>query len=160
MIAKRQPLSAPLKSVPIDPLPCTGARLRKLTRRMTSFYEQHLRGIGIKLSQYSLLMNLGSEPQTLLQLAGRLEMDRTTLTRGLKPMIDAGWISEVAGTDARERRLVLTTAGRRFRDRAHQVWREAQLALEAQLGRNFVDDLNGQLEQALAQLKPALPAEN
>lgn len=160
MNAKRQPLPGLLKSVPIDPLPCTGARLRKLTRRMTSFYEQHLRGIGLKLSQYSLLMNLGSEPQTLLQLAGRLEMDRTTLTRGLKPMIDAGWITEVDGCDARERRLVLTTAGRRCRDRAHQVWREAQLALEAQLGRDFVTQLNDQLERALTQLKPALPAEN
>jgi DNA-binding MarR family transcriptional regulator len=87
-------------------------------------------------------------------------MDRTTLTRGLKPMIDAGWIAEVDGADRRERRLVLTTDGRRLRDRAHQVWRDAQLALETQLGRDFVLELNNRLEQALAQLKPALPAEN
>ncbi len=151
---------ARLLAIAPDPLPCTGARLRKLTRRMTSFYEQHLRSVGLKLTQYSLLMNLDSEPQTLLQVADRLEMDRTTLTRGLKPMIDNGWITEVAGDDARERRLVLTPSGKRFRDRAHQVWRDAQLALESQLGRDFVTNLNAQLERALQQLKPALPEEN
>lgn len=151
---------ARLSAVPTDPLPCTGGRLRKLTRRMTSFYEQHLRTVGLKLTQYSLLMNLSDKPQTLLQIADRLEMDRTTLTRGLKPMIDGGWVVEVAGSDARERRLVLTPAGRRFRDKAHQVWRGAQLALEAQLGRDFVTRLNDQLERALTQLKPALPEDN
>lgn len=150
----------PTPTNPIDPLPCTGARLRKLARRMTSFYELHLRTVGLKLSQYSLLMNLGDKPQTLLQIADWLEMDRTTLTRALKPMIASGWVVEVAGYDARERRLALTPAGRRFRDRAHQVWRDAQLALEKQLGRDFVAQLNDQLERALTQLKPALPEDN
>jgi len=145
---------------PDSPLPCTGGRLRKLTRRMTSFYEQHLRSIGLKLSQYSVLMNISTEPQTLLQLAARLEMDRTTLTRSLKPMIDQGWVAEVAGDDARQRLLILTASGHRFRKQAQQVWHDAQLALEAQLGRNFVADLNAQLEHALSQLKPALAEEN
>ena len=149
-----------LHAVADEPLPCTGGRLRKLTRRMTSSYEQHLRAAGLKLSQYSLLMNVDDQPQTLLQIAGKLEMDRTTLTRALKPMIDNGWIIEVAGADARERRLVLTAAGKRFRRQAHAVWRDAQCALEAQLGRDFVFNLNAQLERALAQLKPALAEEN
>ena len=142
------------------PLPCTGGRMRKLTRRMTSFYEQHLRAIGLKLSQYSVLMNLSSEPQTLLRLADRLEMDRTTLTRSLKSLTDNGWVTEVASDDARQRMLVLTPSGQRFRDEAQRVWCSAQLSLEAQLGRDFVANLNAQLERALAQLKPGLPEEN
>ena len=153
-----------MKAIPpiagTPPLACTGARLRKLTRRMTSFYEQHLRGIGLRLSQYSVLVNMSSEPQTLLQLADRLEMDRTTLTRSVKPMVDRGWVAEVPGADARQRRLILTGAGHRFRARAQQAWSEAQQALETQLGRDFVGDLNAQLERALAQLKPALPEDN
>lgn len=149
-----------LHAVVDEPLPCTGGRLRKLTRRMTSFYELHLRAIGLKLSQYSLLMNLDSQPRTLQAIADKLEMDRTTLTRALRPMIDNGWVTEVDGADARERRLVLTAAGNRFRKHAHAVWREAQRALEAQLGRDFVASLNAQLERALVQLKPALPEDN
>ncbi len=143
-----------------DPLPCTGGRLRKLTRRMTSFYEQHMRQTGLKLSQYSVLMNLTIEPQTLQELAARLEMDRTTLTRALRPLVDNGWVSQVEGQDQRQRRLILTTEGHRFRKQANQVWREAQLSLESHLGREFVDELNQRLELALAQLKPALPDEN
>lgn len=142
------------------PLPCTGGRLRKLTRRMTSFYEQRLRTIGLKLSQYSVLMNISAKPQSLLQLADRLEMDRTTLTRSLKPLVESGWVAEAPGGDARQRLLILTASGKRFRERAHQAWSDAQTALEAQLGRDFVAELNAQLERALSQLKPGLPEEN
>lgn len=142
------------------PLACTGARMRKLTRRMTSFYGQYLRGIGITLGQYSILAHLGAEPQTLLQLADRLETDRTTLTRNLRALVGSGWVAEVPGGDARERRLVLTATGHKFRKQAHASWSRAQLALESQLGRDFAANLNAQLENALAKLKPALPEEN
>jgi len=158
--SQSQPTSADLMTIDDSPLACTGGRARKLTRRMTSFYEQHLRRVGLKLSQYSVLMNISTEPHALQQLAALLEMDRTTLTRSLKALVEKGWVAEMPGADARQRRLVLTPAGQKFRREAHQVWREAQFALEAQLGRDFVSKLNAQLERALAQLKPALPEEN
>lgn len=142
------------------PLVCTGARLRKLTRRVTCFYEAYLRTVGIRLSQYSVLMNISKEPITLLQLADRLEMDRTTLTRSLKPLIEQGWIAEAPGGDLRRRLLVLTPVGQHFRKRVEHVWREAQLALESHLGRDVVLDLNTRLERALTQLKPALADDN
>jgi len=145
---------------PQQPLPCTGGRMRKLTRRMTSFYESYLREHDITLTQYSLLSNLGREPQTLLQLADRLETDRTTLTRNLRLLIEQGWVDEVPGTDARQRRLVLTARGHQFRPRVHATWQRAQLALEQQLGRDFVADLNQRLEDALLRLKPSLAEEN
>ena len=142
------------------PLNCTCGRLRKLSRRMTSFYEIHMRQTGLKLSQYSVLTNISDQAQTLVQLADRLEMDRTTLTRSLKPLLGKGWVAEVASGDARQRLLVLTQSGHVFREQAKARWREAQLALEARLGRNVVADLNTQIEQALSRLKPALSEEN
>lgn len=142
------------------PLPCTGARVRKLMRRMTAFYEQHLRGTGLKLSQYSVLAHLNETPQSLLDLAARLEMDRTTLTRSLNPLIDAGWAGECACTDARRRLFVLTPSGKKTLSNARAQWAKAQLALEDQLGRDYVQRLNTELEHALEQLKPALPEEN
>ena len=154
MPGRRIALAAPA------PLNCTCGRLRRLARRMTSFYEIYMRKVGLKLSQYSVLVNLSGKQQTLLHLAARLDMDRTTLTRSLKPMVDKGWVTEVAGGDARRRLLVLTEAGYAFRQRAQAQWREAQLALEARLGRDVVADLNTQLEQALSRLKPALAEDN
>jgi len=142
------------------PLPCTGARVRKLMRRMTAFYEHHLRGTGLKLSQYSVLAHLDEKPQSLLDLAARLEMDRTTLTRSLGPLIDAGWAGECACADARRRLFVLTPEGTKALRNARTQWAKAQLALEDQLGRDYVERLNTELEHALEQLKPALPEEN
>src|SRR5258706_11002352 len=112
---KRAPSRAAATPVP---LPCTGARLRRLTRRLPSFYEQNLRGLGLKLGQYSVLVHLGREPQTLMHLADELEMDRTTLTRGIQPLIEHGGVSEVPGSDARQRCFVLTAQGERFRQDA------------------------------------------
>jgi DNA-binding MarR family transcriptional regulator len=143
-----------------DPLPCTGARARRLTRRLTSFYEQHLRAIGLKLGQYSLLMHLSEEPQSMTELAARLEMDRTTLTRSLGPLLDRAWVKTIAGADARQRLFALSEEGLLFRLQARQHWEQAQLALEAQLGRDFVSVLNLQLEHALERLKPILPGNN
>ena len=119
-----------------------------------------MRQIGLRLSQYSVLANISDQKQTLLQLADRLDMDRTTLTRSLQPLVEQGWVAEVTGDDARQRCLVLTPEGEKFRRRAQARWRDAQLALEAQLGREFVADLNVQMQRALSQLKPALPEAN
>ena len=58
------------------PVACTGARLRRLTRRVTAFYEHHMRESGLKLSQYSLLAQLSEIPQSLTALADRMEIDQ------------------------------------------------------------------------------------
>ena len=142
------------------PLPCTGARLRRLTRRVTVFYEQHLRAAGVRLTQYSILAHLDRTPQPLTALAERLEMDRTSLTRGLRPLIESGWVSESRGEDARRHLFVLTSAGIAQRELAHEHWRVAQLALEDALERDFVAQLNQTLEDGLVRLKPALPEDN
>jgi len=142
------------------PIACTGARLRRLTRRVTSHYENHLRASGLKLSQYSLLAQLSDVPQSLTALAKRMEIDRTTLTRSLQPLLDQGMVGESSGSDARQRLFVLSASGMRMRTAARKQWRQAQLALEEHLGRDFVANLHTQLEQALSRLKPALPEDN
>ena len=87
-------------------------------------------------------------------------MDRTTVTRSLKPLVAQSWVVEAVGGDARQRLIKLTPEGKLFRQQAQARWRDAQLALEKQLGRDVVAALNAQMEQALSQLKPALPEDN
>jgi DNA-binding MarR family transcriptional regulator len=142
------------------PVACTGARLRRLTRRVTAHYEHHLRTAGLKLSQYSLLVHLSETPESLSALANRMEIDRTTLSRNLQPLLDRGLVGETAGSDGRQRLFVLSASGARLRAAARKQWRQAQLALEHHLGSDFVANLHAQLEQALSRLKPALPEEN
>lgn len=144
----------------LQPRSCTAARLRKLTRRVTAFYEHHMRSTGLKLSQYSLLSQLSAVPQTLTVLADRMEIDRTTLTRNLKPLVEQGLVGESTGTDARQRLFVLSAAGAQLRAQARPHWRQAQRALEQNLGPDFVANLHTQLDQALTRLKPSLPEDN
>lgn len=129
-------------------------------RSMTRFYEQYLRSAGLKLGQYSLLQHLHDEGQSISSLAGQLEMDRTTLTRALAPLVAQGWAEPCPGKDARERCFRLTAAGEAHRIMARQGWRQAQRDLEDLLGRDYVARLNLDLENTLAQLKPALPDDN
>jgi DNA-binding MarR family transcriptional regulator len=142
------------------PVACTGARLRRLSRRVTVHYEHHLRTMGLKLSQYSLLVHLSDRPESMNALAERMEIDRTTLSRNLQPLLDRGLVRETSGSDGRQRLFVLSANGARLRAAARKQWRQAQVALEQHLGRDFVANLHTQLEQALSRLKPALPEEN
>ncbi|MEJ0047496.1 MAG: MarR family winged helix-turn-helix transcriptional regulator [Rhodospirillales bacterium] len=134
--------------------------MRRVTRRMTAFYEPFLQPVGLSLSQYSLLSNLSETAQPLSQLAGRLEMDRTTLTRNLAPLLERGWVARVKGDDARQRLFRLTPAGRKVRRTAYESWKVAQQALEKTLGYELIADLHRKLDSALAKLKPAMPEEN
>jgi DNA-binding MarR family transcriptional regulator len=144
----------------IAPTACTAACMRRITRRMTAFYEPYLAPAGLSLSQYSLLSNLGDVAQSQTELADRLEMDRTTLTRNLKPLLAKRWVAMVTGEDARQRLFRLTPAGRKLRAVAHERWKAAQQALETTLGAGLVANLHHELDQALAKLKPVLPEEN
>jgi DNA-binding MarR family transcriptional regulator len=145
---------------PVSPTPCTAACMRRITRRMTAFYEPYLQPAGVSLSQYSLLSNLSDSAQSLSELANLLEMDRTTLTRNLEPLLKQGWIARESGNDARKRMFRITPAGRKVRRAAHQSWKSAQSALEKALGRDLIAGLHRSLDQALSKLKPALPEEN
>jgi DNA-binding MarR family transcriptional regulator len=144
----------------ISPTLCTGACMRRITRRVTSFYEPYLQPVGLTLSQYSLLSNLSDTAQSLSELANRLEMDRTTLTRNLEPLLERGLVARATGEDARRRLYKLTPAGRKLRRSAYAAWKVAQQALEKALGRDLVANIHAQLDQALSKLKPALPEEN
>ncbi len=134
--------------------------MRRVNRRMTAFYEPYLKPAGVTLSQYSLLSNLSDKPQSLSELANRLEMDRTTLTRSLEPLLKRGALARVVGKDARQRLYRLTPSGRALRRAARNAWQTAQIALEQTLGPELITELHRRLDQALTKLKPAMPEEN
>ncbi|MFT3762389.1 MAG: MarR family winged helix-turn-helix transcriptional regulator [Pseudoxanthomonas sp.] len=113
---------------------CTCFHLRRAARRTTQVYDRELAKVGLSLNEYSILRRAG-EPKQLGVLAEALGMDRTTLTRNLKPMIEAGWIQERRSeNDARQKLIVASAAGRRLLKRALPHWRNAQDRIEALFG--------------------------
>jgi len=132
------------------PVGCTSLKLRQLNRRVSQHYDRIVGAIGLKTSQYSLLshvVKLG--PVRPGELAGHMEMDASTLTRNLQPLVAQGWVEVGPGDDGRSRFVTVTDAGRDKRSEAQREWKRAQLALNARLGVAKVAQLHELLDQCL-----------
>lgn len=134
---------------------CTCFKLRRATRRVTQIYDRHLQPTGLRITQYGLLARLRGGPLHMTELAERMGMDRTTLTRNLRPLERLGYVAVDPGEDRRTRSVLLTDTGRAAASAALPYWREAQAAVRAALGAPLTDDLHGLLDRAFA----GLPAE-
>ncbi|CAN5161723.1 MarR family transcriptional regulator [soil metagenome] len=133
---------------------CTCFALRKLTRTVSRLYDQHLAAVGLKTTQYSLLKNIAIAPLPVAELAARIGTERTTVTRNLKPLIDAGWVGLNPGADTRQRIVSITSSGRAKIRSARQAWLRAQAELETLLGIDTVLALHAGIDTALTQLNP------
>lgn len=138
------------------PLGCSCFKLRKLTRALSRLYDKHMAGVGLKITQYTLLVNAVRDALPVAEMADLLGMERTTLTRNLKPLTDAGWIELKAGADGRQRIVTITDAGREKVDEAYVVWCRAQTEFETLMGRDAVKALHRQLEVTMIQLTPLI----
>lgn len=137
---------------------CTHFKLRQLTRRLSQHYDAELAAVGLKTTQYSLLSHvLRLGPLAPGALARAMTMDASTLTRNLKPLLDAGWIALGPGSDGRSRSVSITAAGRDKRAEAQRRWRAAQDRLNATLGIERVAALHDLIDDSLARLEPKHP---
>lgn len=109
--------------------------LRKVTRAVTQFYDRHLEPADIRSTQFNLLLTLtASAGKTLTEMAGGLVMDRTTLTRNLKPLEKDGLITTTKLSDRRTKGYILTEKGRLAIERGVPLWQKAQQQVTSQLG--------------------------
>ncbi|EIK94826.1 transcription regulator protein [Pseudomonas sp. M47T1] len=126
---------------------CLCTSVRQLARRMTSIYETHLAPHGLSAPQFSILQRLHQlAPVANLEFAAHMGMDRTTLSRGLKPLIAVHWIETVdmpEGTviDKRSFGLQLTPAGIEKYQASREAWLSAQAETRKALGPVLSDAL-------------------
>jgi DNA-binding MarR family transcriptional regulator len=119
----------------VKPEGCSNAKLRQLTRRVSQHYDHEMAKIGLKTTQYSLLSQvLHRGPIRPGDLAKAMALDASTLTRNLKPLVAAGWLTIVSGIDSRSHLVGLTEAGREKRSEAQRRWKVAQESLNELLG--------------------------
>ena len=103
-----------------------------------------------------MLANAARAALPVAELADILGLERTTLTRNLKPLLDAGWVELKAGADSRQRIVTITGSGREMLKQAYVAWRRAQTEFETLVGRDAVRALHQQLETTMTQLTPLL----
>jgi DNA-binding MarR family transcriptional regulator len=115
------------------------ANLRRASRVLTQLYEDALRPLGLRATQFTILQALslaGEVTQGVTQgtLGHILAMDSTTLTRTLDIMERRGWIAKHRGKDRREWQIRLSKRGEVQLERALPAWRSVQHRLHSQLG--------------------------
>lgn len=133
---------------------CTCFRLRRAARQVSQVYDRELAAVDLSLNEYSILRHAERGDCLLGGLADSLGMERTTLTRNLRPLLEAGWLREARGEDARQRVISITASGRKRIASAKPHWQRAQQSIEAAFGavrttrlREDLDRLNIALRQ-------------
>ena len=114
--------------------PCLCSALRQASRAVSRLYDEELRGVGLRTTQYSLLQYLARAGQVRQgDLVGPTHLEETTLTRNLRPLAAAGWVSICCGNDRRERIVAITEAGTAKLAEALPAWERAQARMQALL---------------------------
>jgi DNA-binding MarR family transcriptional regulator len=121
---------------------CVCFNLRRASRMVTQLFDEVLRPSGLRITQFTLMVAVrlrGSAP--IQALADILGTDRTTLTRNLKGLEEAGMVSSSAGTDRRSRLVSLTPKGEQALDETLPLWRQAQQRAVESLGEERLGSL-------------------
>ncbi len=121
------------KTLPVG-LPCLCGVLRQASRAVSRLYDEELRSVGLRTTQYSLLKLLqrsGGVRQR--DLAGLTLHDETSLTRSLRPLVDARWVAVRTGEDRREKWLTITAVGVAKLEEARPAWERAQERIQSLL---------------------------
>jgi DNA-binding MarR family transcriptional regulator len=125
-----------MKTEPHKPnaTPCLCNALRQASRAVSRLYDEELRGVGLRTTQYSLLRHLGRAGEVRQRDLGSLtSLDETTLTRNLRPLIGSGWVALGTGEDRREKLVRLTEAGAAKLQKALPAWERAQQRMRSRL---------------------------
>lgn len=114
---------------------CMCHKARMAARVVTRAYDDALRSTGLRASQISVLAAVGARGAlSIKSLADTLQMERTTLTRNLRPLEERGYVALAAERRYRSRVLTLTPSGQAALLAALPLWEDAQRAVKRRLG--------------------------
>ena len=128
---------------------CACHKVRTAARAVTRAYDEALRPVGLRATQLAVLVAVAmNNAISINALAEFMGMDRTTLTRNLRPLEKEGLVARGIEGWRRSRALEITKKGRSRLRQALPLWSGAQQVLRKKLGdrnwdlvRNGLDDL-------------------
>jgi DNA-binding MarR family transcriptional regulator len=139
-------------------LPCLCANVRRASRVLSQIYDDAMRPLGLRMTQFTILQALSlTGPKLQGELAEFLALDSTTFTRAVQQMRKRGWVRTVKGKDKRERRVGLSKNGEAELARAQPAWEAVQKEVGSLLGEERRHNLI-ELSTAVANL-PGTPAQ-
>jgi DNA-binding MarR family transcriptional regulator len=135
---------------------CTCGELRKAARAITLLYDNAFKSTGLLSTQFNVLQAIYNiDSIRISDLANKLGMDRTTLTRNLSVLERQGFIKISQGKDQRTRIVTTTQKGRSAVSKTILLWNEVQRKVKQEMGENSWRELMqnlGQLVKVTEQL--------
>ncbi|SAL77378.1 MarR family transcriptional regulator [Caballeronia peredens] len=132
----KKAIDTPMPAEPEGPDACFCLAGRRSARFITRIFEAHLEPVGMTSSQFSILSILKHYPGvTVVELARRMEMDRTTLVRTVRPLKDDGCVVEGREKLGRAVTLHLSAHGAKRLDEGYPFWEAAQRDFEERVGK-------------------------
>jgi DNA-binding MarR family transcriptional regulator len=137
---------------------CMCHRARMAARVVTRAYDDALRPTGLRATQLAVLAAVGARGAlSIKSLADSLEMERTTLTRNLRPLEELGYVLLSEERRHRSRVLTLTASGRAALLDALPLWEKAQHAIRQGLGDRHWPAVQAALTRLTAEARAAQP---
>lgn len=131
---------------------CLAVRARIVARWISALYDHLLEGQGLSVAQLNVLGAVGAlGSATPSRIGAVLSMERSTVSRNLVPLLEAGWLAAESTEAGRIRSVELTAAGLKAIERILPAWRKAQAQAEQALGEPGV----AALHKLGAALRPA-----
>ncbi len=126
---------------------CVVYNLRRASRAVTQLYEEHLKPSGLLPTQFTLLAAVRvMGPVKMSVIAEELVLDRTTLTRNIRPLEREGLVSIIsAKSDQRMREISITNKGLKKLEEAIPCWQEAQDLTKKMLSASRIERMLGDL---------------
>lgn len=126
---------------------CQCNKLRRAARKVTRVYDDALRPLGIKANQFTTLIAVSlMGPVSITNLADKLGMERTTLTRNLLPLEKSDYIKLLTG-HGRTRNVLITAKGKSIIKEAKPAWDGAQKQVLETIGESELASFNKILGQ-------------
>lgn len=121
---------------------CIASQVRQLNRSVSKIYDDQLRSHGLKISQFTILVAIATMGETSPQIiSSTLNLEKSTLSRGLERMIKQEWIEASYSNGGRIQTVVLTEAGKRQVLEASSSWLKAQEQAEQLIGHDDISAL-------------------
>jgi DNA-binding MarR family transcriptional regulator len=105
------------------------------TRSIARLYDRAFAPVGLRAVDVAILARLAEDgPLTLGNLATRLALERTTCSREVSPLLEAGLAEIVVGADRRQRIVRITDLGAERLALANSQWEGVQGSVVREFG--------------------------
>ena len=130
---------------------CACHKVRMAARAVTRAYDEALRPARLRASQLAVLVAINNNDGaiSIVALAKIMGMDRSTLTRNLRPLEKEGLVAIGLEGWRRSRALEITEQGRWRLREALPLWRRAQDALRHRLSDRGWADVHDCLDRLI-----------